>query len=50
MEAVKDYLTWLKDRPYAGTKLQANSTPWIMAVQIALESKGFDAGKIDGIF
>jgi hypothetical protein len=42
MQAVKDYLTWLKDRPYAGTKLTANSTPWIMAVQIALESKGFD--------
>jgi hypothetical protein len=37
MDAVKDYLNWLKDKPYAGTKLQANSTPWIMAVQIALE-------------
>ncbi len=50
MDAVKNYLNWLKDRPYAATKLQANSTPWIMAVQIALESKGFDTGKIDGIF
>ena len=52
MQAVKDYLTWLKDRPYAGTKITANSTPWIVAVQIALESlnkPGYDTGKIDGI-
>jgi peptidoglycan hydrolase-like protein with peptidoglycan-binding domain len=49
MDAVKSYLTWLKDRPYLGTKLTANSTPLVTAVQIALESKGFDTGKIDGI-
>ena len=51
MQAVKDYLTWFKDkdRPYLGTKLAANSTPLIMAVQIALESKGFEVGGIDGI-
>ncbi len=52
IDAVKDYLTWLKDRPYAGTKIVANSTPWIMAVQIALESLNnpdYDTEKIDGI-
>ena len=50
MKAVESYLNWLKDRPYAGTKIVANSTPWIMAVQIALDSKGIETGKVDGIY
>lgn len=52
MDAVKQYLQWLQWRPYAGTNIQWNSTPWIMAVQIALESlwnTDYDVGVIDGI-
>ena len=49
MEAVKNYLTTIqqKNRSELTSK---NSSAWIMAVQIALEKRGIDVGKVDGIF
>lgn len=49
LTTVKDYLQTLqgKDRKTLTSK---NSSARIMAVQIALESKGYDVGKVDGIF
>ena len=49
MEAVKNYLTTIqqKNRSELTSK---NSSAWIMAVQIALEERGIDVGKVDGIF
>ena len=49
MDAVKNYLTTIqqKNRSELTSK---NSSAWIMAVQIALEKRGIDVGKVDGIF
>ena len=49
MEAVKNYLTTIqqKNRSELTSK---NSSAWIMAVQIVLEKRGIDVGKVDGIF
>lgn len=52
MDVVKEYLQRLQKRPYACTNIPGNSAPWIMAVQIALESlwnNSYDVGAIDGI-
>jgi peptidoglycan hydrolase-like protein with peptidoglycan-binding domain len=46
---VQEYLTSLKNK--SRTELtQKNTSVRIMAMQIALESMGYNAGKIDGIF
>ena len=45
INAAKNYLTKIKDNFQ-----QCNCVTGIMAVQILLESQGYDVGKIDGIF
>lgn len=42
------YLTMIKDKEWSKLKTE-NPGAWIMAVQIILESKGYNVGKIDGI-
>ena len=49
MEAVKNYLTTIKQKNWSELTSK-NSSAWIMAVQIALEERGIDVGKVDGIF
>ena len=49
MEAVKNYLTTIKQKNWSELTSK-NSSAWIMAVQIALEKRGIDVGKVDGIF
>lgn len=49
MEAVKNYLTTIQQKNWSELTSK-NSSAWIMAVQIALEKRGFDVGKVDGIF
>jgi hypothetical protein len=49
MKTVKSYLTQLKDKNWESLT-STNSSARIMAVQIALETMGYDVGKIDGIF
>ena len=49
MEAVKNYLTTIKQKNWSDLTSK-NSSAWIMAVQIALEERGIDVGKVDGIF
>ena len=49
MEAVKNYLTTIKQKNWSDLTSK-NSYAWIMAVQIALEERGIDVGKVDGIF
>lgn len=49
LTTVKDYLQTLQGKDRA-TLTSKNSSARVMAVQIALESKGYDVGKIDGIF
>ena len=49
MEAVKNYLTTIQQKNWSELTSK-NSSAWIMAVQIALEEKGIDVGKVDGIF
>ena len=49
MEAVKNYLTTIQQKNWSDLTSK-NSSAWIMAVQIALEERGIDVGKIDGIF
>ena len=49
MEAVKKYLTTIKQKNWSDLTSK-NSSAWIMAVQIALEKRGIDVGKVDGIF
>ena len=49
MEAVKNYLTTIQQKNRSDLTSK-NSSAWIMAVQIALEKRGIDVGKVDGIF
>ena len=49
MDAVKNYLTTIQQKNWSELTLK-NSSAWIMAVQIALEERGIDVGKVDGIF
>ena len=49
MEAVTKYLTTIKKKDWSELTSK-NSSAWIMAVQIALEERGIDVGKVDGIF
>ena len=49
MEAVKNYLTTIQQKNWSELTSK-NSSAWIMAVQIALEKRGIDVGKVDGIF
>ena len=49
MDAVKNYLTTIKQKNWSDLTSK-NSSAWIMAVQIALEKRGIDVGKVDGIF
>ena len=49
MEAVKNYLTTIQQKNWSDLTSK-NSSAWIMAVQIALEKRGIDVGKVDGIF
>ena len=49
MEAVTKYLTTIKQKNWSDLTSK-NSSAWIMAVQIALEKRGIDVGKVDGIF
>ena len=49
MEAVKKYLTTIQQKNWSDLTSK-NSSAWIMAVQIALEKRGIDVGKVDGIF
>ena len=49
MDAVKNYLTTIKQKNRSELTSK-NSSAWIMAVQIALEKRGIDVGKVDGIF
>ena len=49
MDAVKNYLTTIKQKNWSQLTSK-NSSAWIMAVQIALEKRGIDVGKVDGIF
>lgn len=48
MDLVKKYLDSIKDKEYSELKSQ-NTSAWIMSVQIALSSTGYDVGKIDWI-
>lgn len=47
-DLVKRYLETKKDKQYSELKSQ-NTWAWIMAVQIALSSVGYDVGKVDWI-
>ena len=49
MKAVTKYLTTIQEKNRSELTSK-NSSAWIMAVQIALEKRGFDVGKVDGIF
>ena len=49
MDAVKNYLTTIQQKNWSELTSK-NSSAWIMAVQIALEERGIDVGKVDGIF
>ena len=49
MEAVKNYLRTIQQKNWSQLTSK-NSSAWIMAVQIALEKRGIDVGKVDGIF
>ena len=49
MGAVTKYLTTIKQKNWSDLTSK-NSSAWIMAVQIALEERGIDVGKVDGIF
>ena len=48
LDLVKRYLDLIKDKEYSELKSQ-NTSAWIMSVQIALSSTGYDVGKIDWI-
>lgn len=48
LDLVKKYLETKKDKQYSELKSQ-NTSAWIMAVQIALSSTGYDVGKVDWI-
>lgn len=51
MDLVKQYLRTIKDKEWKDLKAE-NSSAWIMAVQIGLESlwkEAYDVGRIDGI-
>lgn len=48
LDLVKRYLETKKDKQYSELKSQ-NTSAWIMAVQIALSSVGYDVGKVDWI-
>ena len=49
MDAVKNYLTTIQQKNRSDLTSK-NSSAWIMAVQIVLEKRGIDVGKVDGIF
>ena len=49
MDTVKKYLTTIEQKNWSQLTSK-NSSAWIMAVQIALEKRGIDVGKVDGIF
>ncbi|MFC2695825.1 MAG: peptidoglycan-binding protein, partial [Candidatus Absconditicoccaceae bacterium] len=46
---VKTYLEHIKEKSWSELT-QKNSSAWIMAVQIALESQGYDVEKVDGLW
>jgi hypothetical protein len=46
-DLVKKYLETKKDKTYTELLKSQNTSAWIMAVQIALSSVGYDVGKID---
>lgn len=48
MDLVKDYLDKIKDIKWSEFIKSPNASVWIMAIQIALESLGYDVGRIDG--
>ena len=48
-DLVKKYLETKKDKTYTELLKSQNTSAWIMAVQIALSSVGYDVGKIDWI-
>lgn len=48
LDLVKKYLETKKDKQYSELKSQ-NTSAWIMAVEIALSSVGYDVGKVDWI-
>jgi peptidoglycan hydrolase-like protein with peptidoglycan-binding domain len=49
LDVVKQYLETKKDKPW-NELVSENRSTQIMAIQIALESMGYDVGRIDGIF
>ena len=49
MDLVKKYLETKKDKTYSELLTSKNTSAWIMAVQIALCSVGYDTVKVDGI-
>ena len=49
IDLVKKYLETKKDKPYSELLKSQNTAAWIMAVQIALSSIGYDVGKVDWI-
>lgn len=49
MKAVKDYLAWVGKNPDKVGKVGSSGVARTTAIQIALESFGYDVGKIDGI-
>ena len=48
MDLVKQYLNSIKGKNW-NELVSKNSSAWIMAVQIALESMWYDVGKVDGL-
>lgn len=48
-DLVKKYLETKKDKTYTELLKSQNTSAWIMAVQIALSSVGYDVGKVDWI-
>jgi len=48
MDLVKQYLNSIKAKNW-NELVSKNSSAWIMAVQIALESMWYDVGKVDGL-
>ena len=49
MDTVKKYLTTIEQKNWSQLTSK-NSSAWVMAVQIALEKRGIDVGKVDWIF
>lgn len=49
MDLVQKYLETKKDKSYVELLNSQNTSAWIMAVQIALSSTGYDVGKVDWV-